>query len=161
MPNEIQQAFVNAKVLRGRLIRESVNSMLAAGMVNQRQVELHSETASNFAIGLDNPENPRILSIEIEFRATLRYQETQENVVDYESKHEMRFELISWTGIVNWGTDLSPTVLAPYASMIHDIAVRRAESTLHELGLSGARLPRPDNFGQDNESVVNTTAEGA
>lgn len=154
-----QVAFVSAKPLQGRLVSESVSSAPAKSSTAQQRVELRTDTTSNFAIGLDDQVAPKTISVEIEFRTLIKQPDTEKIIVSYESKHEMQFGVIAWIGFSDW-TDMPQQAITPYLAMIHDIAIRRAESTLHEMGVRGARLPRPDDFGQNNQTPASPVVEG-
>jgi len=108
-------------------------------------MQLETETTSNFEIGLDDPQNPKVLSVEIEFAVSMKQPDSEKLVVDYFAKHHAQFNVISWIGFDDW-VELPEEALAPYIAMVHDIALRKADVTLHEMGIRGSGLPRPDSF---------------
>lgn len=150
--NSQQTAFINATPLRGRLISEQATSAPAKPTQDPKPVELRTDTSSTIAIGLDDQINPTVLNIEIEFRCSLKQPESEKVVVEYEAKHEMQFQLIAWTGITDW-TNLPEETFAPYSAILHDLAVRKAEITLHEMGIRGAVLPRPSSFAHKSQAA--------
>lgn len=134
---------------------EHVTSAPAIG-VEQQQVQLSTESSSSVEIGLDNPVTPKIFNLGIEFQVLMKQSDIDKVVVDYKSKHEMQFSLIDWTGFTDW-MKMPGQAAIPYIAMLHDIAIRRAESTLHEMGFRGVALPRPVTFDTDEEIVASTT----
>ncbi|MEJ2653137.1 MAG: hypothetical protein P8173_15455, partial [Gammaproteobacteria bacterium] len=71
------------------------------------------------------------------------------------SKHRALYHIANYDGIDDW-SEMSDDVLLPYISMIHDMANRKAENILLELGLRGVKLPIPDNIAKALEA--NTTS---
>jgi len=155
MSTNKQEAFVSAKPLQGRLVSERATSASSRPKTEPKQVELHTDTSSSIAIGLDDPVSPTFLRVEIEFRVVMKQPEIDRIVAEYEAKHEMEFTLIAWVGFTDW-TNIPTQALTPYVAMVHDVALRRAEITLHEMGIRGAGLPRPASFETGNENAANT-----
>lgn len=151
MSTEKTNAFVNARISQGRLVSESLTSSPAKAGSGQQQVKLRTDTSSSFALGLDDPVEPKTITVEIQFRVRMTQIEAEKLIVDYEAKHEVQFDLIASEGVTDW-MNLPPGALTPYSAMAHDIAIRRAEGTLHDMGLRGATLPRPTSFNGDNEA---------
>lgn len=150
--NDMTSAFINAKPFQGRLVRERAESTPAKPRSESTKVQLKTDTSSSFAIGLDDPEAPKALSVEIEFRVAMRDQDSGQLFLDYEAKHEMQFTVLTWGGFSDW-TNLPSEAITPYIAMIHDIALRKAEATMHEMGIRGGTLPRPESFDSPLESA--------
>ncbi|MDP2031611.1 MAG: hypothetical protein Q8K12_18405 [Thiobacillus sp.] len=144
-PTTKGQAFINARPLQVRLVNERATSAPAQPSKEPKKIELRTETGSQFEIGLDNPEAPTLLNVAINFEVRLTVIETEKKLVDYEAKHEVQFSLISWVGFDDW-LNVPSDALSPYLGVVHDIALRRAENTLLEMGLRGVGLPRPQTF---------------
>lgn len=146
-PNTESHSFINAKVLQSRMLNESATSFPSAApnIKEPRSVQIRTDASSNFTVGLDNTENPTEMMLEITFKATLKTEETEKLLVEYESKHAAQFKIFAWTGFSDW-MDVPSDALTPYFLFISDIAIRRGEATLLELGFRGVRLPIADNF---------------
>lgn len=151
------QAFINAKPLQVRLVTEHATSAPAQPSKEPKSIELRTETSSQFGIGLDNPDAPNLLNVEITFNVWLAFPDTEKKLVEYEGKHEVQFSLISWIGFDDW-INVPSGALAPYLAFVHDIALRRAESTLLEMGIRGVGLPRPNTFDGPDTEIPSPTA---
>jgi hypothetical protein len=139
------KAFINAKPAQVRLVSERATSAPAPPKSEQKKTELRTETTSQFEIGIDNTDTPEALSVTITFGVTLSFPELEKKLVEYEGKHEIQYKVLSWGGFSDW-VNVPPGALAPYLAVVHDVALRRAESTLLEMGLRGVALPRPETF---------------
>ncbi len=113
-----------------------------------KQVQLQTETTSNFEIGLDDPLSPKVINIEVELIVVMKAPDQEKSLVEYQAKHQATFQILGSTGFSNW-EDVPEEALAPYVAMTHDRAVRKAEITLYEMGLRGSGLPRPQNFSNE------------
>jgi hypothetical protein len=69
----------------------------------------------------------------------------QENLVEYTTKHEAQFTLEGWTGFDDWTNLLSDTI-APYLTIVHNVARKKAEDIFIEMGFKGVFLPQPERF---------------
>lgn len=143
-------ASINANLFQVRLTSERATLTPALPNKAPQQVQLRTDTSSDFSIGLDSDDKPRILTITVNYKATLKTLDTEKQIVDYEANHEALFNLIGWAGFDDW-TDMPPEAISPYLALMHNIALRKAEGTLFEMGVKGASLPRPEHF-NGNES---------
>jgi len=138
--------FINARLLQSRLVNENVASFPSAHSgKDSSSVQIRTDVSSGFSVGLDSTDAPTEMMIELIFKAVLKTEETEKVLVEYESKHAAQFKISGWAGFSDW-TDVPSAALAPYFSVVSDMAVRRGESTLLELGIRGIRLPQSDNF---------------
>lgn len=145
-------AFINARLTHVRLASETATSAPAPPSKAPQQVQLRTETSSGFTMGLDSPEKPSVLVIGIVYKVSLIIPDTENKVAEYEAKYEAQFSLIEWTGFDDW-TNMPQSALSPYLAFIHNIASRKAEETLLEMGVKGVTLPQPEKF-DGNESQV-------
>lgn len=139
------QAFISAKPLQVRLVSERATAAPASPGSEPKKTEVKAETNSQFEIGIDNPDAPEALIVTITFVVTLVLPESDKKLVEYECKHETQYRVLNWGGFSDW-LNVPSDALAPYLAMVHDVALRRAESTLLEMGLRGVALPRPETF---------------
>lgn len=139
-----KKAFIDARLSQSRLTSEQA---ICAALTNQApiQVQIKTDTASSFSIGLDLPETPKVIVINIDFKASLKISDTEKNLIDYEAKHEVQFALEGWIGFVDW-TNVPSEAIAPYLAIVHNIARSKAELTISEMGFKGIVLPQPENF---------------
>lgn len=146
-------AFIDARLTQSRLTSERA---ICAALTNQEpfQTEIKTDTASNFTIGLDSLETPKVIVITIEFVASLKFHESSKNLLDYEAKHEVVFSIEGWTGFDDW-TDLPSEAIAPYLAIVHNIARNKADATMIEMGFKGISLPQPEHFNGELAAVTN------
>lgn len=143
MGYEPNRAFVDAKMLGSRLVTEQVNATLASHK-SQERLQLEVETSSDFSIGLNDPTNPTELHINIQYKVILRTA-TKDVLVEYEVEHSGTFGISAWTGFTDW-TTLETIMVEPSLAIMHQIALRRAEATIIEMGIRGVKLPIPMSF---------------
>lgn len=145
MPKQIQQstnggAFINAILVQARLVNEHVRSAPSAPTKEPKQIQLRIDTSSGFSVALDNTARPNHFIVEIDYKLSLKTQETEKQLLDYEAKHSVQFDVTAWSGFDDW-IDMPNGVMAPYFAVIQNFAIRRAEGTLVEMGLRGINLP--------------------
>ena len=133
-------AFINATLAQARLVSEHVTSVPGAPSSEPKQIQLRVDTSSAFSIALDDMTKPNHILVEIDYKLSLKKQDTDKQLLDYEAKHVAQFNIARWLGFDDW-TDVPNGAMAPYLAMIQNIAMRRAESTLVDMGLRGINLP--------------------
>ena len=139
------KAFISARPAQVRLVSERATSAPASPGSEPKKAEVKAETTSQFEIGIDNPDAPEAISVTITFGVTLVLPALDKKLVEYECKHEVQYRVLNWGGFSDW-VNVPPDALAPYLAMVHEVALRRAESTLLEMGLGGVALPRTETF---------------
>ena len=139
-----RKAFVDASLTHVRLVSLRAKSDMGTAAKEGQQVQLRTDTSSSFSVGLDSLEKPTAIAITIQFKASIKLPETEQPIVEYESKHEGRFEIVSWTGF-NW-PEMPPDAMSSYLANMHNIAQKKAEEIILDMGLKGVTLPKPDNF---------------
>lgn len=147
MSNDPIPTFLSANISSSRLIEESFHSTLPLNSAEgATQLQVSSETGTNFYIGLDDPLNPKHMHIEIHYKVAVNAVNIKKSIINYDAKHMCEFSIIKWTGFPDW-TALPSEAMTPYLSIVHHLAVRRAEATIAETGTRGIRLPVPESFG--------------
>lgn len=143
-PPTKKSAFIDARLSQSRLLSEHAT---CATLTNKEplQAQLRADTASGFTIGLDLPEEPKVIVISIEFKAILKTLVGDNDLIEYEAKHEVQFIIEGWTGFDDW-TNLPSESIAPYLAVVHNIARKKAEATIIEMGFIGLSLPQPEHF---------------
>ena len=66
-----------------------------------QQVEVRAEVKSNFSVGLDNPEKPTEMFIELEFRVDLKLPEKEKDLVSYLANTQHISKLLDGRGSTN------------------------------------------------------------
>lgn len=151
---------VHAHLTQARLVSEQVTSLPGQMTNDPKPIELRTETSSGFSVGLDHPEKPKTMLIELVFKVTHVLNETSQKVAEYEAKHMAIFEIRGQSHISSW-LNVPTGALAPYFSFLHGAATRRAEHTFLDMGLRGVVLPRIEDYGksetQPTASLVGDT----
>lgn len=145
--------YIEAVMSQVRLASERVISAPTQPSKEPLRHEVRAETASGFAIGVDSLEKPTTITITIDYKVFLKLLSTEKQIVEYEAKHEAQFTIVRWAGFDDW-LNMPSGSITPYMSMMHNIALRKAEATLLEMGLKGLTLPRQEKFDGD-ESLAN------
>lgn len=143
------KAFINARLSNVRLLSEKAILAPTIQTKQPQQVQLQIETATSFSFGLDSPINPSIIVIGIDYKVSLKNPNTEKQVIECETRHEAQFALVDWTGIEDWSL-IQSIAISPYLAFMHNIALRKAELTILEMGLKGVSLPTPVTFDGDN-----------
>jgi hypothetical protein len=151
---------VEAHLIQSRLVSEQVTSLPAQMMNDPKAIQVRTETSSGFSVGLDHPDKPKTMTIELVFKVTHVLNETSQKVADYEAKHMALFEIRAQSGIDSW-LNVPTRALAPYFSFLHGIAMRRAEHTFLDMGLRGVVLPRIADYGRSEAEPVASIVEQA
>ena len=133
-------AFINATLAQTRLVSERVTSASGTPSKEPKEIQLRVDTSSGFSIALDDMTRPNHILVEIDYKLSLKKQDGDKQLLDYEAKHVAQFNIASWLGFDDW-TDVPHGAMTPYLAMIQNIAMRRAEGTLVEMGLRGINLP--------------------
>lgn len=157
-PDTKDRAFLDARLSRARLVSEEVSSAPIQISKEPKQVQLRIETASSFSVGLDDLASPSEITIEIEYKANLKTQDTDKLLTEYVSKHAAQFSVIAWLGFDDW-MNIPQSALAPYFSIAQNIALRRAENTFSDMGFSGVVLPQPTSFEGADTSLIQDIKE--
>ncbi|WP_200384215.1 hypothetical protein [Rhodocyclus tenuis] len=134
-------AFVDLRLIQIRLVTENFSTIHPPPSGMAGQVQLKTDTSSAFSVGLDDLENPKSLTIELDYQASLSAPSVEKTFVDYSSKYFANFDILRSTGFQDW-RNLPDEAFDAYFSIVHQFAVARAESTLCEAGLKGTGLPR-------------------
>jgi hypothetical protein len=95
---------------------------------------------------VDDQTTPRELIIEIDYKASLKQQDTEKILVSYEATHIAQFKIAGWGGFSDW-SQVSADTFSPYFSTVHNIALSRAENTIAAMGMRGISLPPQTDFG--------------
>jgi hypothetical protein len=137
--------YVDARLTQARLVSEQVTSLPGQMGKEVRQVQVRTETNTGLSVGLDDPINPKNMTIDLEYKVVHIVNESNQKLVEYQSKHTSLFGIVSQSGIDSW---LNPPkeALAPYFSFVHGMAMRRAEHTFLDMGIRGVVLPRIEDF---------------
>jgi len=133
-------AFINATLSQTRLVSEHVVSAPSTPSKEPKEIQLRVDTSSAFSVALDDMTGPKHILVEIVYKVNLKTQDTDKQLVEYEAKHVAQLDLASWLGFDDW-TDVPNGAMAPYLAMIQNIAMRRAEGTLVDMGVRGINLP--------------------
>lgn len=139
------RAFVDASLSHVRLVSVRAKSETPATNKEGQQVQLRTDTTSGFTIGVDSVDKPSAMLVTIDFKASLKIPETENPIIQYEARHEARFEIVGWTGFSNW-SDMPSDAISSYLATVHNIALRKAEEIILEMGLKGVTLPQPESF---------------
>lgn len=142
VPTKIS-VFIDARISQVRLVSERATCAPALPSKTSQKVELRTETTSGFSIGLDSPERPSGIVISIEYKASLKIPDTDKNIIEYEATHEAQFAIKGWIGFDDW-TNMPSDAIAPYLAVVNNIALKKAEGTLLEMGFKGVSLPQPE-----------------
>ena len=137
---EVVPPFVSANLIQTRLVDERITSAPVQSSTEPKPVQLKAETTTTFAVALDNPKTPSRVLIELEYLVTLRIDESDFVIADYKAKHASEFKIISWHGFEDW-TQVPQSSLVPYFAMSHNVALRRAQRTLLDMGFGTVVLP--------------------
>jgi hypothetical protein len=137
--------FIDARLSQVRLVSERATCAPAFPSKEPQQVQLRTETTSGFSIGLDIPEKPSVIVININYKASLKVQDTDRNVIEYEATHEAQFSIEGWIGFDDW-LNMPSDAIAPYLTVVNNIALRKAECIILEMGIKGVSLPLPERF---------------
>lgn len=138
-----KSAFINARLSQLRLVSE--RATCAPSLPADQQVQLRTDTTSGFSIGIDSPDKPKLIVMRIDYKVSLKIEGTDNNILDYEATHEALFAIEGWTGFDDW-TNMPPDGAAPYVTILNNIALRKAERILLEMGFKGVSLPQPERF---------------
>lgn len=144
---------VDARLIQARLVSEQVTSMPAPLSDTPKPLQIRTETSAGFSVGLDDPEKPKRMTIELLFKVGHVLNETDQKVAEYEARHMVLLEIHGQSGIENW-LNVPKRALAPYFSFVHSAAIRRAEHTFLEMGLRGVALPRIPDFEKSETEPV-------
>lgn len=139
------RAYLDARVIQVRLLSAELRSAPSQPSATPQQIELNINTTIGFTLAVDDINSPKGLLIDIDFTAQLLAKDTGKEVANYKSKHSGQFVIIAWQGFHEW-SQAPNEAIAPYLSLLHGIAIRRAENTFGEMGLKGINLPRPESF---------------
>src|SRR4051812_15674879 len=120
-----QRAFVDARFLQSRLMSEAVTSMPARPSTEPQQIQLRTEVASTFAVGVNDVEKPSELFVEVEYRVDLKLPDGEKALFSYSAKHAVHFKVVGWIGFAEW-PNIPEGALGPYFSMAYGIAHQRA-----------------------------------
>lgn len=142
-------AFINAQISLSRLVSEKAVSSPASPNKEPQQVQLRAETSSAISIGVDSPEKPTAIAIGFDYKVLLMIPDVDKVFMEYEARHEAQFVINEWTGFDDW-TLVPQSALNPYIAMMQNMAIKRAESTISEMGMKGVALPFPDKFDGTN-----------
>jgi hypothetical protein len=135
--------FLSARLIQARLVSEHVDSAPAQSTSEPKPVQLRTETTSKFGVALDDPKTPTGVLIQVDYTITLKTLKldgTDLVVADYKGKHTAEFKILDWGGFEDWTQPPHPT-LVPYFAMSHNVAIRRAQQTLLDMGLGQVILP--------------------
>lgn len=133
--------YVDARVTQTRLVSEQISSLMTQIAKDPKPVQVRTETSSGFSVGLDHPEKPKTMTVELNYKVAHSVIETNQKLVDYDARHMALFEIHRQSGIESW-LNVPTQALAPYFAFVHSMATRRAEHTFLEMGLRGIVLPR-------------------
>jgi hypothetical protein len=117
------------------------------------QIQLRIDTASNFSVGLDDLVSPSEITIEIDYKVSLKTQDTEKLVAEYNSKYIAQFNIVAWLGFEDW-MNVPHDALAPYFAIAQNISLRRAENTFSDMGFNGVVLPQPTSFDANGASLI-------
>jgi hypothetical protein len=154
--------FVDAILTNSRMIKEQATSLPSRFTSAPNQLQVRTETSSEFRVGLDNPEAPKDLLIEVDYKVQLLSQEGDKQLASYEATHVGQFMISSWGGFTDWA-EVPTDTFSSYFAVLHHIALSRAENTLGALGLKGG-LPRHNDIGSASAKIgqnVSTAEEPA
>lgn len=139
--------YLDAAFLNARLVSETVTSAPArlAPPNKGSQVNINTQTGSNFTLGLDDREKPTALLVQIEYKVTHSSEDQKRELVSYQATHAAQFKILAKFGFDDWSSP--PTsALAPYLAVVQSIAMKRADHTFIDMGLVGVTLPVPTEF---------------
>ncbi len=137
--------FINARLTHARLVSEKATSTAIVWSKEPSQVQLRTETSSTFSIGLDSPDAPKLILIKIDYKVALKTLDTDKLILEYEASHEAQLSIKNWTGFDDW-TNMPSIAVAPYLAVLNNIALRKAEGTIFEMGFKGVVIPQPETF---------------
>jgi hypothetical protein len=103
-------------------------------------MQLRTETSTTFSVALDHPETPSGFQVTVEYTAVLKIGATDVQIADYKGKHSAEFKIVSWGGFDGW-PKIPQSALVPYFAISHNVALRRAQRTLLDMGLGSVVLP--------------------
>lgn len=138
-----KSSYIDARLSQVRLVSEHATCTPALPNKETQQVRLRIETTSGFTIGLDKPESPTIIVIAVNYKAMLKAEDTDKLIVEYEATHEAQFTVAGWAGFDDW-LDMPTDVMAPYLTVVNNVALKKAEATILDMGIKGASLPQPE-----------------
>src|SRR5688500_14129 len=109
-----ERMFVDARLSQARLVKEQATTAPASRFAQApTTIQVRIETASGFAVSLNNPTAPTELLIELDYKVDAKIQDSDKPVVSYEAKHQVQFLLVDWSGVKTW-TEVPNSVFAPY-----------------------------------------------
>lgn len=138
-----KSAYIDARLSQVRLVSERATCAPILPNNESKQVQLRIDTSSGFTIGFDKPESPTIIVITVNYKAALRTEDTDKIIVEYEATHEAQFSVAGWAGFDDW-LSMPTDVMAPYLTVVNNVALKKAEATIVEMGVKGASLPQPE-----------------
>jgi hypothetical protein len=138
-----KSAYINARLSQLRLVSERAST--AQILPSTQPMQLQTEVTSGFSIGINSPNEPTLIVMRIDYKAILKILGTDNKILEYEATHEAMFAIERWAGFDDW-TNMPTDGITPYMTIINNIALRKAEGTILEMGFKGIALPQPERF---------------
>lgn len=134
--------YINARLEQTRLVSEHINAEaeIRQSPNEPKPVQIRTETASSFAVGLNHPTTPSAFQVTVEYSAVFKLEGTDVKIADYKGTHCAEFKIVSWGGFDDW-PQVVQSAMVPYFAMSHNVALRRAQRTLLDMGLGSVVLP--------------------
>ncbi len=135
--------FLDARLVLSRLVSERAGSLAPTPIQEQRSVQARAESSTQIEIGLHPATDPNSLTITISYKVSIKSEGMEKPIGEYECIYYSVFRIVRSIGITDWNK-LPMSVVAPYVATTVQVAIRRAEATLQEMGINGGPLPRPE-----------------
>jgi hypothetical protein len=147
--------YLDARLILSRLVTERASSPAPGPVQEQKSVQARAESGTQIEIGLHPADAPNSLTITLSYKVSIKAEGIEKPIGEYECSYFSAFRIARAFGITDWNK-LPLSVVAPYVGTTAQLAIRRAEATLQEMGINGGPLPRPEL--RDSEFSVSPVA---